>query len=370
MLSMNRKEITIFMPALGGGGAERIVLNLIEGLISEGIRVKLILATKYGILRDSIPNDVEVVDLGYSKTIFSLFSLAKYIRQNQPNILLSHLHIANRIAIAANIISGKQTKVFVVSHSTISSVMAEYSLLNGFLSKLIYKILYPKAYKIIHVSNGSARDLEKLFKWKNGTVSVAYNPVIRDKLLPDNMIYSPHPWFDDKKRPVILGVGRLTRLKNFTLLLNAFAMLRDILDCRLIILGDGEQRKELENQIQQLNLKDYVSMPGFVRNPMDYMNHASVFVLSSSREALPTVLIEALASGCPVVSTDCPNGPREILENGKYGKLVPPDAPERLSQAIYKTIKKPPDRGMLKRRGMDFSIKNATRKYIEILELN
>jgi glycosyltransferase involved in cell wall biosynthesis len=363
------KEIDIFMPSLGGGGAEKIVIKLMEGLLDEGIGIKLILATKSGVLRDEIPEGIQIIDLNHSKTVFSLFSLTSYLRCNRPRILLSHLHRANRIAILANILTGRKTKVFIVEHNTISVVLKQCSSINRILLKFTYKYLYPKSDMIIHVSKAAANDLERLFGWKSGTVKVAYNPVIRgSSFSSESKVKPPHPWMGSNQCPVILGVGRLTRQKNFLLLIEAFAKLREIIDCRLIILGEGEDRDMLKSRILELRIADYVDMPGFVRNSLDYMTYASVFVLSSEWEALPTVLIEALASGCPVVSTDCPSGPLEILENGKFGILVQLNDPEKLAESIKNILVDPPERNNLKKRGMEFSIKNATTKYIELFE--
>ena len=179
----------------------------------------------------------------------------------------------------------------------------------------------------------------------------------------------PHHWFRKRQLPVILAAGRLSRVRGFDVLIDAFGKINSKIDARLIILGEGPLRKTLENQVKNLGLTEKVLMPGMVNNVYDYMHHASVFVLSSRWEVLPTVLIEAMACRCPVLSTDCPSGPAEILENGKYGELVPVGNPSLLAEAIMKTLSKKTDKEMLKSRAMDFSVKNSVEKYVEVLKL-
>ncbi len=175
-----------------------------------------------------------------------------------------------------------------------------------------------------------------------------------------------HPWFSPGVAPVVLGVGRLTRQKNFGTLISAFARLRATKPARLIILGEGEERSHLENLVQERGLAGDVELPGFVQNPYAYMHRAAVFVLSSIWEGLPNSLIEALACGCPVVSTDCPGGPAEILDRGKYGHLVLPGDPESMAEAIGKVLngdKRQPPRSWLAK----YEIETVLNEYLAVL---
>ena len=199
---------------------------------------------------------------------------------------------------------------------------------------LFMRLTYRSADTIIAVSNGVADDLSTMLKLKRNQINVIYNPVVSEHLIKNSREPVDHPWLTSNKVPVILGVGRLTEAKNFNALIHAFSIVVASIPARLIILGEGEQRDSLETIIDQLNLADQVDLPGFTNNPYPYMRCADLFVLSSIWEGLPTVLIEALSCGTKVVSTDCPSGPREILENGKWGTLVPVNNAEELANAM------------------------------------
>ena len=231
------------------------------------------------------------------------------------------------------------------------------------------RLAYPFADAIVAVANGVKRDLIQNYKVPGNKIKVIYNPVVTDELISLSQEEFYHQWFQDNNVPVIVAVGRLTSQKNFKLLINAFAKVSEILDSRLVILGEGEMRGELEALVDDLNIGSKVELPGFAGNPYVWLKNASLFVLSSDYEGLPGTLIQAMACGVPVVSTNCPSGPDEILENGKWGRLVPTGNLSALETAIIQTLqdKKHPD---VKFRAKFFSIKNATDAYIEVLGLN
>jgi glycosyltransferase involved in cell wall biosynthesis len=230
------------------------------------------------------------------------------------------------------------------------------------------KRTYRFADGIVAVSNGVADDLTEKARIDRDTITTIYNPVV-DDTLGEMAAHTPtHPWFGAGQPPVILGVGRLTPQKDFQTLLRAFARLRGEREIRLLILGEGRQRTELTALARELGVTDDFDMPGFVDNPYQYMARASVFALTSLYEGLPGVLIQALACGCPVVSTDCPGGSAEILENGKYGRLVPVQDASELANAIRSTLDAPPDPNELKVRASTFSTVNATRHYLEFID--
>jgi len=207
------------------------------------------------------------------------------------------------------------------------------------IEKILLTQLYPWADGIITVSRKVADDLAEYAGISPSKIHTIYNPVITPELLVMSGENSAHPWFQPGETPVILGVGRLTEQKDFKTLIMAFSILRQELEVRLVILGEGEKRLELETLSQTLGVAHDIDLPGYVENPYSYMHQAGVFVLSSSWEGLPTVLIEALACGCPVVSTDCPGGISEILSNGTYGEIVPVGDPQAMANAIGRAIK-------------------------------
>ena len=201
-------------------------------------------------------------------------------------------------------------------------------------------------------------------------MTTIYNPVVTAELVSQSRAPLDHPWLQLGAPPVILGVGRLHEQKDFPTLLRAFARVRAKREARLIILGEAkhaEYRTELTTLAAQLGIANDVMFPGFVDNPFAYMAHAAVFVLSSAWEGLPTVLIEALACGCPVVSTDCPSGPAEILENGKYGPLVPVGDDVALADAICSVLNTPPNRDWLRARGALFGVDHVADRYLGVL---
>jgi glycosyltransferase involved in cell wall biosynthesis len=232
-------------------------------------------------------------------------------------------------------------------------------------SYLVYTS-YRWADDVIAVSKALAAELCRSTGLPLERITVIYNPTITSDLAIKARESVPHPFFQPGNPPVVLGVGRLTRLKDFSTLVQAYALLRQVRQARLVILGEGEQRAELEALIRSLGLQQEADLPGFVSNPYAYMKRAGVFVLSSTSEAFGNVLVEALACGCPVVSTNCPGGPAEILRGGEYGYLVPMRAPAAMAQAILATLsgeKKTVDPAWLEQ----FRLEVVAPQYLQIL---
>ncbi|MEC4869137.1 MAG: glycosyltransferase, partial [Jaaginema sp. PMC 1078.18] len=226
--------------------------------------------------------------------------------------------------------------------------------------------LYRWANAIVTPSAGVANYYTHLLNLSPQGVNIIPNPVVDTTVTAQAIAPLNHPWFTPDSPPVILGIGRLAKQKDFPTLIRAFAQLVSQQPARLVILGEGGQRPHLESLIQQLNLQDWVSLPGFVSNPYCYLSRAAVFALSSQQEGLPTVLIEALACGCPVVATDCPSGPRDILEAGQYGLLVPVGDDRALATALQTTLAQPRDAARLKARSQDFAIDRITEQFLNL----
>jgi glycosyltransferase involved in cell wall biosynthesis len=234
------------------------------------------------------------------------------------------------------------------------------------LERVLVSLLYPKANGIVSVSHGAAEDIARYAGLPGEKIKVVYTPVIKPSLFAQMTEPIQHPFFQSDSVPVVLSVGRLSEPKNFQLLIEAFALLRQRIPSRLIILGEGETRSILENLISALGVQDDVSLPGFVPSPYPYMSRASVFVMSSMWEGLPGALIEAMACGAPVVSTDCPSGPSEILDGGRYGHLVPVGNPQALADAIEASLRgdqrKPPAKWL-----EQFSTQVVINQYLELI---
>lgn len=343
-----RKRLAIFLPAIYGGGAERVTLNLAAGLASEGHAVDLVLAETGGPYMEWVPRSVRLVRLRPRKfrvlrTLAALPALARYLRDEQPDALLSALH-GNVVALWARRLSGIPLRVVISEHSTFT---CQNQLLPGWYRRLLLHMVrrfYPWADGIAAVSQGVADDLAKVARIPRERIRVIYNPVVTPELRLKVQDPLNHPWFAHDEPPVILGVGRLAPAKDFTLLIRAFARVRETCAARLLILGEGEERPELEAMVRRFGLQQYASLPGFVSNPYPYMALARLFVLSSRWEGLPTVLVEALYCGARIIAMDCPSGPREILRDGKYGKLVPLGDFNSLAAAIKGMLADPPPR--------------------------
>ncbi len=359
-------RIACFVPSMHVGGAERMTLNLVRGLCRRGIRTDLVLASTEGELMGLVPEEARVIDLGVKRMRHAIRPLARYLRRERPRGVIARMSHTNLAATAARAISGVETRLVVVEANNLSEEMS-----HGAVSKVRRRMMrwaYPRADVIVGVSEGVASDLEQHLQFAPGTVRTVYNPVFDDALLRRAAETPDHRWFKNAGGPPnIVAVGRLAGQKDYGTLLDAFALLRRERHARLVILGEGNERPKLEAKLARLGLGDDVSLPGFADNPYAFMSRAAVLAQSSRFEGLPNVLIEALACGCPVVATDCPSGPAEILDHGKYGVLVPISDPKSLCVALCATLDDPPNRQLLRKRGQSFSINKAVDEYLGLI---
>ncbi len=367
MLNIKDTKIAVFLASLQGGGAERNMLRLANSFAEQGLKVDLVLTQNNGAYFSEISPKVKLVNLKASRVILSLPQVITYLKQEKPTVLISGLNHVNLVALWAKFCSGVPTQIVVTVRNTLSQGKQGSDRPKiSFMHRLIYHF-YPWADEIVAVSRGVADDLAKTVKLPRERIKVIYNPVVTPRLLEQATASLEHPWFNPREPPVILGVGRLTRQKDFLTLIKAFAIAQQSYQARLMILGEGEERSQLEVLVKELGLKNQVSLPGFVNNPFAYMAQADLFVLSSAWEGLPTVLIEAMAVGTSVISTNCPSGPEEILEQGKYGQLVPVGDVEKLAEAMVKTLQNPQSPEILQRRAMGFSMENSVNQYLALL---
>jgi glycosyltransferase involved in cell wall biosynthesis len=341
MTDIRRGPIAFFLPSLHSGGAERVIINLAQGLTERGFPVDLVLVTAAGAFLDQLSPAIRVVDLRASRVLQSLVPLTRYLRREQPRVLVPSMSHANLVALWAARLARRGTPVVVTVHNTLSQTTRQQGPLAGKLWPHLLRTFYPWAAAVVAVSRGAADDLARTSGLPRDRVQVVYNPVITPSTLAMAQQAPNHPWFAPGEPPVILGVGRLTRQKDFPTLIRAFAEVRRRRAARLIILGDGEERHRLTALAGELGVADDVALPGFRENALAYMAGSALFVLSSAWEGLPTVLIEALAAGTRVVSTDCPSGPREILQDGRLGALVPVANVAALTEAMVNALEQP-----------------------------
>lgn len=328
------QRLAIFMPSMRSGGAERTMANLSRGLAQQGYAVDMVLAKAEGPHLAEIPDTVRIVDLNARRVLTSLPALVRYLRDERPTALLASWEHANLIALWARRLAGTPPHLVINEQNTISSSTGQTARGRGRLIPVLARWFYPWADGIVAVSTGVADDLAHVTNLPRERIQVIYNPIITPQLRDRAQAAIEHPWFKPGQPPVVLAVGRLRPQKDFSTLIRAFSQMRQSCPARLLILGEGPERPALNALIQQLNLEDHASLAGFTDNPYAYMARASLFVLSSRWEGLPTVLIEALYCGAPVVATDCPNGPREILAQGRYGPLVPVGDEAALASAM------------------------------------
>ncbi|HOR00742.1 MAG TPA: glycosyltransferase [Anaerolineae bacterium] len=356
----------MLVPYLAVGGAERSMLKLAGGIADRGFAVDLVLAHATGPLLGEVPATVHLVDLGARRVLASLPGLVSYLRRERPAALLSVLH-ANMVALWARRLAGVPTRIAVSERNTLSREAGHYaSDLRLRLMPRLARRCYPWADAIVAVSQGVADDLAQAARLPRECIRVIYNPIVTPQFVAKLHEPLEHPWFDMGEPPVIVAVGRLTAQKDWPLLIRCFARLRWGRAVRLLILGEGEERPGLEALVRQLGVAHDVAMPGFVANPYPYMARAATFVLSSRWEGLPGVLIEALCCGVPLVATDCPSGPREILEGGRHGRLVPVGDEEELTLAMAAALDgdvPPPAEGSWRR----FELETVVDQYLHVL---
>jgi glycosyltransferase involved in cell wall biosynthesis len=338
---MTAGPIAFYLPSLRGGGAERVIINLAQGLSERGLPVDVVLAAAEGAFLDHLPPSVRVVDLHAGRVLRSFVPLVGYLRRERPRALVSSLTHANVIALVAARLARRGTPVIATVHNTMSESSPQQSALRRALWPALVRTVYPWASCVVAVSRGAADDLARSTGLARDEIEVVYNPVITPPVMALARQRPDHPWLTSQECPVILGVGRLTRQKDFPTLIRAFAEVRRTRGARLIILGEGEDRPALEALVAELGIAGDVALLGFSTNAVTYMAASALFVLSSAWEGLPTVLIEALAAGTRVVSTDCPSGPREILQDGRLGALVPVGDAAALAVAMADALDRP-----------------------------
>ena len=359
-------RVALYLPSLSGGGAERVMVLLANGLTERGLAVDLVLARAEGPYLKEVSPTVRVIDLGATRVTYSLTPLIRYLRKEKPAALLSALNHANVVACLAHRLAGVPTRLIVTEHSTLSHARPGNH--RGRVVPWLMRRLYPRANAVVAVSKGVADDLVSTLALDAAKVHVIYNPVVTDDLFTKARAPIDHPWFEKDAPPVVLGIGRLTEAKDYPTLIHAFAHVRTQRPARLMVLGEGELRPQLEALVRECGLEQDVELPGFVTNPFAYLTRASVFVLPSKWEGLPTVLIEALACGTPVVSTDCPSGPSEILEGGRWGRLVPVGDIGALTEAINRALAAEEKPDAVARAAL-FRTENALNAYLRVINI-
>lgn len=359
-------KICFYPGALNLGGVGRLTINLASEMIRQGYQVDLFLTMYKGDYLKDIPKEVKVIK-GKGGALKSIFAFAKYIRENEPDAIISSRDYLNLLNIVVTKLVRKKTQVIVSVHVDYSGMPIQKQSFRLKILTYALKKLYPKADSIVAVSSGVAKDFSQRYNYPLDKIEVIYNPTYLEESYSSNRELEFEAFYQTEL-PVVIGVGRLNDQKNFSLLIEAFEEVNKQIESKLIILGEGANRPELEKMIEDKRLKDRVLLPGFVPNPIDYIKRSNVFVMSSSWEGFGNVIVEAMGTGISVVSTDCPSGPAEILNNSKYGTLVSMNNKEEMSKAIIELIKKPLNSEWIISRAKDFSVATIANQYLSLIK--
>ncbi len=358
------------MSTSGHSGVDRAVQHLIPALARRGYPVDLLKVRRHGPNLRETPPGVRVIDLGTRHTYTALPAVARYLRRERPAVMLSDKDRVNRTAFLARWLSGAPTRLVFSQGTTISLYLANVGRFERWLQRASIRHLYPWADNFIVTCAGVADDMAAYTGIAREHVQVVESPVVPERLFHEPQPRPIHPWFGPGEPPVIVSVGELSGDKDQETLLRAFARVRARRACRLLILGEGKLRGHLLTLAAELGVADDFALPGFDPNPYPFMAHAAVFGFTSRREGLGFVVIEALAVGTPVVSTDCPSGPREILQDGKYGTLVPMGDVEATAAALSAALDGPrPPRDFLREAAWPYEIERATSAYLRAMGL-
>lgn len=334
----------MLLPTLTGGGAERVTLHVVQGLLAAGHELDLLVASPDGELRSQVPNGVRLVPLGGRRPARVLVNLVRHLRGTQPVVLLSALTHANLLAVAASRLSpGRRPALGVVEHLALSGLREGRRDLAYRATPALVRAAYRWADAVAAVSDAVADDLSATAGLARDRIRVLPNPVIPADFTERAGRRPPHPWFDEGAAPVVLAIGRLHPQKDFHTLIRAFAELRRSTEARLVILGEGPERAALEATARAERVEQHVALPGFVDDPAPYLGAAGALALTSRYEGAPMVIVEALAAGTPVVATDCPVGPRQLLADGRFGTLVSVGEVAAIAASLRAALLRRPD---------------------------
>lgn len=356
---------------LAFGGAPVIIVNLANDLVARGVSVEVLIFTREGVTEFPFPFDSRV-KLNYLRAssragLFVLVVL--HLLRLRPRAILAIGTKANLLCAHATKIPGIRARFWSTFHHNLSSEIAGWGARKRKRRIRLWRRLMRRADGLIAVSRGVANDFSATTGVGVERIRVVYNPIVDPGLVERGKEPANHPWLMNRGSPVILGVGRLTKKKDFATLVSAFALVRRQRSCRLLIIGEGEERGHLEALAGMLGIGDSRELAGFRPNPLPFMREARLLVMSSRWEGLGNVFVEALYCGTAVVSTDCPHGPREVLGNGKFGRLVPLGDPGALAEAIVEALDEEPDPQHLRARAEVFSVARCVDGYLQAMGL-
>lgn len=359
---MQPKTISILIHDLRAGGTEKVAVRLMRHFQAAGHRVEFVLMQRAGELLDEIPDDVRIVDLGATRVRQVIGPLVRYFREQRPDAVQARMWPLTVAAIIARQIARSKARLVVSDHSILSLHYAGKKKVLAAIA-LTVRLFYPRADARLAVATATADDLARLSGISRDSFDIVFNPVDKPPAGLKVPAAIERLWGGAKHR--IITVGTLKPEKNYVMLLRSFARVRQ--DARLMIVGSGAQEAELKELATSLGIADRVIFPGYTADTWPYYASATLFVLSSDYEGYPNVLVEAMRSGLAVVSTDCESGPREILDGGRYGRLVPVGDESELADAIDTELVRPHDPDMVRARAEEISGAGTARRYLDLL---
>lgn len=373
-MTVHSAKIWFYLDRMEVGGPERIVLNLLSALSEAGWSPVLVLNEAQGALLGSVPEGVPVRSLGTPKFVAATRALARLIRDERPDLIISQRSCLNAIAVLALLLSRHRAKLVLAEHTLLSEWLKNDRMPKRLIDHLIYRsspLLYRAADAVVGISQGVLYELENLLRLPSRRLKLLYNPIIPENVGSLSDAPLDLPWEPDNK-PVILGVGRLSPEKGFDMLLDAFAHVLSQRPSRLVLVGSGPERAALEAKAEALGVADVVHLVGYQENVYPWLRRAKVLALSSVLESFPTVLVEAMAVGTPVVAFDCPKGPGEIITHEENGLLIPPRDPAALAEGILRIFGDPELAVQLceggARRAADFTFNRTLGAYVSLFQ--
>jgi len=360
------ERIALCVPSLQGGGAERAFLHLAKGLTQLGWWVDVVVVSQRVAYQVPKHDRLRLISLDSERVSHSVLRLREYIMSQRPCTIISALSHMNIAVIMSTLLTTYKPPIIITEHNNFR-LNTRYAVnYRARLMPWLMRLLYPLADRVVAVSQALSEDLKRFVPKIKDKVHVIYNPVIDDEIFARSQEAIDHPWFRRKTHKVVISVGRLVEQKDHATLLRAFNLVRRKVQAKLVILGEGPKRVDLEKLVRDLELQEAVCLAGFVENPYKFVKAADAFVLSSRWEGLSIVLVEALALGTPIISTDCPHGPSEILAQGRYGKLVSVGDVTGMADALVETLTAPPP-PCGETAWSQFTIQSATRRYARLI---
>jgi glycosyltransferase involved in cell wall biosynthesis len=367
----HQKRLAVFISFSGDGGVERMITNLCAEF-AKTVHVDLLALKLGGGHASRIADTVNVIELRARHAWTAVGEVTRYLEQMRPDAMLVAKDRAGRAALRATRRAGSTAPVFIRLGTNLSAALERKDPFSRWMRVSPMRRVYPRAAGVIAVSEGVRQDTILVTGLPPERVHVIRNPVVTSRIDAQAAEPAPHPWLVEKSAPLIMGMGRLTAQKDFATLLRAFARIQSDMPSRLVLLGEGPKpgdRERHEQLARDLGVGDRVLLPGFQKNPYAWLSRADLFVLSSAWEGSPNALTEALALGIPSVSTDCPSGPHEILDGGRFGPLVPVGDAVAMAGAMIAALRAPLPSDRLREAVAEYRADLSARRYLQLMQL-